>query len=335
MLPKTTKKKLNEWCDRVPVVGFNSARYDLDLIKEHFVQEATHLGDIVVGAKSNKTMFLLTKDLKFLDVINYLAPGVSLDAWLKAYGATKRKSWFPYEWLNSPEKLQEKQLPPHEAWYSKLKGQYLLTEEECESCLILFKEKEMQNVEYWLKHYNNIDVEPFLEALERMKSVYIERSIDILKNAVSIPGVSMKYVLRNGPPKNLYAPNAEDYKFLKDAVLGGPSLVFTRYHEAGVSQIRSHRLSAPKLCRKTVGYDANLLYSSTMKKPMPCGKEFLLIFEDPKAQGNISTENSLKAIGLVLRLLTSKAQGVFGPNSKTCLLCFKKRVFQTRQCLPP
>ena len=150
-------------------------------------------------------MFLLTKDLKFLDVINYLAPGVSLDAWLKAYGATKRKSWFPYEWLDSPEKLQEKQLPPHEAWYSKLKGQYLLTEEECESCLILFKEKEMQNVEYWLKHYNNIDIEPFLEALERMKSVYTERGIDILKNAVSIPGVSMKYVLRNGPPKAIRA----------------------------------------------------------------------------------------------------------------------------------
>ena len=31
-------KRLNEWCDQVPVLGFNSGRYDLNLIKEHFAE---------------------------------------------------------------------------------------------------------------------------------------------------------------------------------------------------------------------------------------------------------------------------------------------------------
>jgi len=38
----------------------------------------------------------------------------------------------------------------------------------------------------------------------------------------------------------LHAPGEEAYKHLKAAVSGGPSIVFTRYHEAGVTRIRSH-----------------------------------------------------------------------------------------------
>ena len=31
-------KKLAEWCDQVPALGFNCGRYDLNLIKEHFTE---------------------------------------------------------------------------------------------------------------------------------------------------------------------------------------------------------------------------------------------------------------------------------------------------------
>jgi len=71
---------------------------------------------------------------------------------------------------------------------------------------------------------------------------------------------------------DLYSPGKEAYEMLKEAVVGGPSLVFTRYHEAGVTRIRSHQISEPRLCKKIVGLDANVLYLSTMLKDMPCGK---------------------------------------------------------------
>ena len=38
MLPKTQRLKIKEWCDQVPVLGFNSWRYDLTLIREHFAE---------------------------------------------------------------------------------------------------------------------------------------------------------------------------------------------------------------------------------------------------------------------------------------------------------
>jgi len=42
----------------------------------------------------------------------------------------------------------------------------------------------------------------------------------------------------------LYAPGEEAYKHLKAAVSGKPSIMFTRYHEAGVTRIRSHEKTA-------------------------------------------------------------------------------------------
>ena len=56
-----------------------------------------------------------TKNLRFLDICNYLAPGYSLDHFLKAYGATTTKSFFPYEYLDSLSKLDVREFPPYQA----------------------------------------------------------------------------------------------------------------------------------------------------------------------------------------------------------------------------
>ena len=41
MLPKAQRIKIEEWCDQVPVLGFNSGRYDLNLIRE--ISQSTYL----------------------------------------------------------------------------------------------------------------------------------------------------------------------------------------------------------------------------------------------------------------------------------------------------
>ena len=69
------------------------------------------------------------------------------------------------------------------------------TPDEWEGCQCLFKEKGMRTFADWLCYYNNHDVAPSLEALERMRSFYTEKGIDILKDAVSIPGVNLHYLL--------------------------------------------------------------------------------------------------------------------------------------------
>ena len=283
LIPKDQRKKIEEWCDQVPVLGFNSGTYDLNLIKKYFAEKlADTTNKVRVAKNGNKIMFILTSGFRFLDIINYLGPGVSYDKWIKAYGCKAPKSWFPYEWFDRPDKLDYPELPDYPHWHSKLKNEFTLKLSEWKACKQTFREKEMKTFKDWVRYYNNRDVTPGLEALEKMRNFYTEKGIDIMKDAVSIPGVSLHYLLRGAIERNaeLYAPSKEAYEMLKEAVVGGPSLVFTRYHEVGKTRIRSHQVADSKLCQNILGYDANALYLSTMLRDMPCGKERVVHYTD-------------------------------------------------------
>jgi len=106
LLPKSQQQEMRKWCAQVPVLGFNSGKYDLNLIKEHFVEQlADTCRKVKVASRGSQTMFVITSEFQFLDVMNYLGPGTSYDKWIKAYGCKQTKSWFPYEWFDSPNKL--------------------------------------------------------------------------------------------------------------------------------------------------------------------------------------------------------------------------------------
>ena len=182
-------------------------------------------------------MYINTPHFKFLDITNYLLPGISHDKWVKTYGANQTKSWLPYEWFDSADKLDYKGLPPYWCWYSQLRNSFALTPAEYEECKRVFQERWMKTFGDWLEYYNNLDVTAFLETLEKIKAFYTKLGIDIFKDAVSLPVVSMQYILRGTlrgrDPPELYAPTGEAYEMLKGTVVGGPSLVFTRKHIAG------------------------------------------------------------------------------------------------------
>ena len=46
----------------------------------------------------------------------------------------------------------------------------------------------------FLVWYNNLDVVPFLEAVEKMSQIWQERKIDMFKDGISVPGLSLKYL---------------------------------------------------------------------------------------------------------------------------------------------
>ena len=281
-LPEKQQTLINQWCDQVLVVGFNSGRYDLQLIRKYFI---THLGQENRVLYGEKQGMINMPQFKFLDITNYLSPGITYDKWVKTYGAKQTKSWLSYKWFDSADKLDYKGLPPYWCWYSQLLNSFALTPVEYGECKRVFQERGMQTFGDWLECYNNLDVTPFLETLKKMKAFYTKLGIDIFKDAVSLPGVSMQYILRGtlrgrDPPK-LYAPGPEAYEMLKEAVVGGPSLVFTRKRIASQTRIRSHRYDLARLVQRILGLDANSFYPSTMAKEMPCGKEKVIHYEDP------------------------------------------------------
>ena len=175
-----------------------------------------------------------------------------------------------------------------EVFAAEKNGRIML--KEYDDCHRIFREKGMRTFGDWLEYYNNLGVAPFLEALQKMKEFYTDLGVDIFKDAVSLPGVSKQYLLRKTlqprrgyKPPELYVPNKEAYAMLKAAVVGGPSLVFTRKHVAGKTHIRSHQYEDAKVCRHILGYDANSLYPSTMMKEMPCGPGVVTTRNNPEA----------------------------------------------------
>ena len=163
LLPKAQRLKSKECCDQLPVLVFNSGQYDLNLIREHFAERLSDTtGKVRVVKNGNKIMFILTNSFGFLDIMNYLGPGTSYEKWVKAYECETVKSWFPYGWFDTPEKLDSPGFPKDEEWYSKLKGEYVLTRDEWEVCQRVFAEKGMQTFAYWLRYYNNLDVASWL-----------------------------------------------------------------------------------------------------------------------------------------------------------------------------
>ena len=71
MLPKKVKVNWKEWVNQVPVVGFNSGKYDMNMIKEYFVkrisfdEEKDAHKDVFAAKKDNGYMSLQCQGLSF------------------------------------------------------------------------------------------------------------------------------------------------------------------------------------------------------------------------------------------------------------------------------
>ena len=92
------RRDFETYLSQLPVIGFNSGKYDLNLIKEEIMLHvaSNYPGkDIHTIKKENSYLAISTPQLKFLDISNYLAAGSSYSQFLKAYGCEIPKGIFP------------------------------------------------------------------------------------------------------------------------------------------------------------------------------------------------------------------------------------------------
>ena len=116
---------------------------------------------------------------------------------------------FPYEWLDGYEKLNHVGPVSYEDFYSSPKSSNIRRDEQGRF-LKLFSENDCTTMGDWLRVYNVAEVVPFIEAFRKMAGQYYPDKIDVCKDAVSIPGISLTYVLNKSLEKNkgfeLYSP---------------------------------------------------------------------------------------------------------------------------------
>ena len=175
------KAKLEGHLDQLPVVGFNSGKYDINALKALVMPIVTDDVKFTIK-KTNTFMCFSLERLRFLDILSFLAPGFSYAKCLKAYGCAQTKGFFPYEWFDSLDKLEQTCLPPPEAFHFPLHNEEI-SEEDYAYCQRVWQEHNMQTMRDFLEWYNNLNVKPFCEAIQKMSDFWKEKNINMLKQA--------------------------------------------------------------------------------------------------------------------------------------------------------
>ena len=243
---ETLIHRFEKYISVLPVLGFNSAKYDLNLIKKYFPKHLRLATDCdYVVKKTNQYTAIATSRFKFLDITNYLAAGCSYSKFLKAYDIQESKSYLPYEWFDDVAKLNYESLPPYEAFYSKLKNANVLQMEytewqaagasgtppkdgrgKYEELLQIWRDKDMSRFEHFLEYYANLDTGPFVQAAEKLQQYYFNMNVDVFKVAISAPGVARQLLFKHAKANNKYfasfgAEHEDLFHKLKKCAFGG------------------------------------------------------------------------------------------------------------------
>ena len=197
---------------------------------------------------------LKTNFLKLLNISNYVAPGFSYDQFLKAYECEQTKGFFPYEWTDGLDKVEETSLPPHEAFYSNLTYQNI-TEQEYQYSLQVWEEREMSTFKRFSHVEQQCGCSAVVEEVEKIGQFLQERKIDMFKDGIFVPGLTLEYLFLFLGYQVYFSlfdqANSDLYHLIKDNNTGGPCIIFHCYHEAGKTMIReAEKGQAAKLCEK-------------------------------------------------------------------------------------
>ena len=117
------QESLERYCNVLPVFGFNSLKYDLNLIKSYLLTILVDERDIepTVIKKANQFISFKFGDIQQLDKMNFLGGATSLGSFLKAYKTSETKGFFPYELFHHSDKMQNTELPTYDDFYGKLR----------------------------------------------------------------------------------------------------------------------------------------------------------------------------------------------------------------------
>ena len=243
------------------VLGFNSGCYDLNLIKKQLIRVLLPKLDFVIE-RNNHFMCIKTEVLRFLDIKNYIAPGFSYEKFIKAYDVGQIKFFFPYEYVDSLEKSNNL-LSNHETFYSNLK-EANITPEDYQAVARKWQEENWIFLRDLLIYYNNLDVGPFVEAIEKCVMFYKNEVLDFFKQAFPVSRITNRYLFLQTPSDCYFSlidkKNADLHQLILDQLVGGPSIVFKRLAIKNETLIKNHLYSNPKICKILKGFDASALY---------------------------------------------------------------------------
>ena len=282
----------------IPVVFHNLSGYDSHLfIKNLGVTEGnincipnneekyiSFSKDIVVGEYTSKNGKIvdIKQQLRFIDSFKFVASSLdklveNLDKHCcvntgkfykgKQLSLLMRKGVYPYEYASSCARFDDKQLPPKEAFYSKLSGEGI-SDDDYKHAHAVWDEFGMKTFKDYHDLYNKSDVLLLADVFENFRDVCMKNYQLDPAWYYTAPGLAWDAALKKTGVELELLSDPDMLLMFEKGIRGGISMISNRHGKANNSYMDAEY--DDKRATKYITYlDANNLYGWAMCKPLP------------------------------------------------------------------
>ena len=284
-----------------PVIFHNLAGYDAHLFiknlgvsegnidcipnnEEKYISFTKHVEVDRFTPRGENNEVIVKRELRFIDSFKFMSS--SLDELVnnldekdfvntKKYFSTeqmkllKRKGVYPYEWLDSIDKLNETQLPPKKAFFSKMSGEGI-SNKDYEHAQKVWKTFDMKTMRDYHNLYNKTDVLLLADVFENFRKV-CKKNYDLDPCwYYTAPGLSWDACLKLTKIKLELLTDPDMLLMFEKGIRGGISMISTRHGKAN-NKYMGERFGINELVKYIIYLDANNLYGYAMCKKLPTG----------------------------------------------------------------
>ena len=178
-----------------------------------------------------------------------------------------RKGVYPYEYMNSPEKLKETKLPPKEAFYSRLNGEDI-SDENYAHAQKVWETFEMKNLKDNHNLYNRVGVLLLADVFENFRDICIKNYKLDPAHYYTAPGLAWDAALKVTEVKLELLSDIDMLLMVEKGIRGGVSMISNRYGKSN-NKYMGDKFVASELSKYIAYLDANNLYGWAMSKPLP------------------------------------------------------------------
>ena len=227
---------------------------------------------------------IVTREMRFIDSMKFKS--LSLNKLVKNLGKVdfkntekyyderqmkllKRKGVYPYEWLDSVERLNETELPDISSFFSKLSGKGI-SEEDYKHARKVWNTFGMKSMRDYHNLYNKTDVLLLADVFENFRKVCKENYDLDPCWYYTAPGLAWDACLKLTKINLELLTDPDMLLMFEKGVRGGVSMISTRHSKAN-NKYMGEKFDASKPSMYIMYVDANNLYGWAMCKKLPTG----------------------------------------------------------------
>ena len=178
-----------------------------------------------------------------------------------------RKGVYPYEYMDTLERLKETKLPPKEAFYPKLNNEDISDEDYAHAQKVwrMFK---MEHFQDYHNLYNKTDVLLLADVFESFRNICIKNYKLDPAHYYTAPGLAWDACLKTTGVKLELLSDIDMLLMVEKGIRGGVSMISNRYGKAN-KKYMGDKFNPSEPSKYLTYLDANNLYGAAMSKKLP------------------------------------------------------------------